>query len=641
MADEEFTHDVFISCSSQDSEVVLSLAERLREDGLEVWLDAWGVEPGTRSGAEIQRALEASRVLLVCMSPAYFASEWPALALKTLPFRDSGNSQRRFVPVLLEDCALPEAVTQFFYIDWRYPDADAYEKIVASCRTDGEDLAAARALRTASADELGVTSVSLANLGDFIEAAAFTPDGKRVVWGASTGTLQVWDVEQRQLIATLGAHKHAVRDIAISLDGTKAISCSGDQTLMIWDLERLSLSATLKGHGSQINAVAMSRDGKRAVSGADSTVKVWDLEQKRCVTTLTTHKGSIYGVAISDDGKKIVSSSSDNTIQIRDLANPRWVAIHKGHSDTVTRVRITPDGRKLISSSCDGTLKIWDMGTQLLITTLEGHSGRVWSLAVSADGKLAVSGASDETIRIWDLEAQVLIAAFNAGLGSISALAISADGRRLVSGSFGGSLTIWEHPSFAAIAAPAETARYTNAKVCLVGESGVGKSGLALRLAELRWQETGSTHGMTVAKLDLPALPEAGMEREVWLWDFAGQPDYRLVHQLYMDETALALMVIDAQKDQPFEPLAYWEQALSRAVGHDPAKLLVAARCDRGGYTIGQRHVDDYMASRDYAGQVNTAAKLPDDPGCTELRRLIAKHIPWDRLPSTSTTKLF
>ena len=90
-----------------------------------------------------------------------------------------------------------------------------------------------------------------------------------------------------------------------------------------------------------------------------------------------------------------------------------------------------------------------------------------------------------------------------------------------------------------------DSTRYTNAKVVLVGESGAGKTGLALRLAEDRWQETESTHGMNVWPLRLPGLNAGDMEREVWLWDFAGQPDYRLIHQLYMDETALALLVID------------------------------------------------------------------------------------------------
>jgi len=129
------------------------------------------------------------------------------------------------------------------------------------------------------------------------------------------------------------------------------------------------------------------------------------------------------------------------------------------------------------------------------------------------------------------------------------------------------------------------------------------------------------------------------MEREVWLWDFAGQPDYRLIHQLYMDETALALMVIDPQRDDPFEPLGHWEKALQAAVKHVPAKMLIAARCDRGGLTISQSKVDQYCDAQDYSAYLNTAAKTGE--GCEDLKTLIAQHIPWDRLPWTATSRLF
>ena len=106
-----------------------------------------------------------------------------------------------------------------------------------------------------------------------------------------------------------------------------------------------------------------------------------------------------------------------------------------------------------------------------------------------------------------------------------------------------------------------------------------------------------------------------------------------------MDETALALMVFDPQKEKPFEPLGHWEKALFRAVRHDPAKLLVAGRCDRGGVMVSQRDVETYRDVRGYSDYVKTSAKT--DESCGELRGLIAKHVPWERLPWTSTTKLF
>ena len=66
------------------------------------------------------------------------------------------------------------------------------------------------------------------------------------------------------------------------------------------------------------------------------------------------------------------------------------------------------------------------------------------------------------------------------------------------------------------------------------------------------------------------------MEREIWLWDFAGQVDYRLVHQLFMDDTAAAVLVFNPQNENPFEGLGQWDRDLQKAARKPFAKLLAA-----------------------------------------------------------------
>jgi len=646
LKDQEFTYDVFISYSSRDSAVVLPLAERLRSDGLEVWFDSWKIQPGATIADEIQKGVEASRVLLICMSDAYFASEWPALEAHTLPFRDSANAQRRLVPVQIEACKLPEAIAAFRYIDWRDQDQAAYRRILANCRASGGDATDANGSSTPAA---GVPSTVLRRQGLFIEAIEFTPDGKYVLSAFGDSTIKMWDVERKKAVSTFKGNQGPVRGLCITPDGKQFISAGDDKTLKIWDMETGSLLHTFEGHEDTINSVRITLDGKKAISSSDDhTLRIWDLEKRSLVGALKGHKSNVRDVAIMPDGIHAVSAAWDNTLKVWHIEKRQLVSSIETGSRYVHCVALSPDGKQALSGSSDRTVKIWNLEDGSLVATLEGHTSQVWDIMVGSDGRHAYSASSDRTARIWDLEEQRLIATLECRYEEVYSVAVTNDGRWLASGSSPGknkaeraALQLWDLLTLQKAAPIVQTTRYTNAKVCLVGESGVGKSGLALRLAEGRWQETGSTHGMTVAKLDLSPLPNSGMEREVWLWDFAGQPDYRLVHQLYMDETALALMVIDAQRDQPFAPLAYWEQALSRAVRRDPTKLLVAARCDRGGYTIGQRRIDDYMAGRGYAGHVATAAKLHDDPGCATLRTLIAEHIPWDRLPSTSTTQLF
>src|ERR1044071_9367573 len=88
MPDDDFNYDVFLCHSSKDKAVVRPLAERLRADGLRVWLDDWELKPGDNIPFKIEEGLEHSRILLLCMSAHAFGSDWAFLESQTFRFRD-------------------------------------------------------------------------------------------------------------------------------------------------------------------------------------------------------------------------------------------------------------------------------------------------------------------------------------------------------------------------------------------------------------------------------------------------------------------------------------------------------------------------------------------------------------------------
>ncbi len=136
MMSNTFNYDVFLSHSAKDKQIVSALAKRLQQDGLRVWLDEWEIreiQPGDSIIIKIREGVKVSRIFLMCMSKAYFDSEWGTLEHHTLLFRDPTNAQRRFIPLLIEECTLPEIIAQFAYIDWRTPSNEAYQKILAAC----------------------------------------------------------------------------------------------------------------------------------------------------------------------------------------------------------------------------------------------------------------------------------------------------------------------------------------------------------------------------------------------------------------------------------------------------------------------------------------------------------------------------
>ena len=137
MADS-FTYDVFLSHNSQDKPRVRKLAERLKKAGLRVWFDDWVIKPGDDIYLAIERGLEAARVQVLCLSPAALGSEWVTLERSTVLFRDPTNAGRRFVPLLLADCTLPDTLRRYKYVDFRQETPAAFDELLAACREEAE-----------------------------------------------------------------------------------------------------------------------------------------------------------------------------------------------------------------------------------------------------------------------------------------------------------------------------------------------------------------------------------------------------------------------------------------------------------------------------------------------------------------------
>lgn len=308
----------------------------------------------------------------------------------------------------------------------------------------------------------------------FVNAVAFSPDGRLVVTGCSDpvgGYLRLWDAATGELLRKFEGHTDTVLSVAFSGDGSRLLSSSYDETARLWNVATGETLQTYRGHDWWVWSAAFSPNEERVVTASqDGSVIVWDtLSGEMIGTPFIGHRkgGSqtpVYTAVFSPDGKWVASGGLDNRvllwkpgeIQPFDYAaviageeppTPPCVAL-VGHKAAVRALVFSDDGRRLISGSQDNTVNVWETATGTLIKTLRGHDGWVRACRYLGDQDVAISCSHDGSVKIWDIEgyeeARVLRSRVFAGhLDAILAASYSMDGKHIITASRDRSAKSW------------------------------------------------------------------------------------------------------------------------------------------------------------------------------------------------------
>ncbi len=388
---------------------------------------------------------------------------------------------------------------------------------------------------------------------------------------------------------TLSGHAGTVFGVAWSPDGRLLTSASRDTTIRLWDAQTAQLLLTLSGHTGTVFGVAWSPDGRLLASASfDTTIRLWDAQTAQPLHTLSGHADTVWSVAWSPDGRLLASASDDTTIRLWDAQTAELLHTLSGHTDRVNSVVWSPDGRLLTSASDDTTIRLWEAATRREVRRLERHTGRVFCVSFSADGRLLTSKSTDGTVRLWDTHSWEEVTVLNESSSNYLVKGLAFHPQLPILATLGKQDTVirlWQLDVETLLrhAPDRATAHYTNAKVVLVGDSGVGKSALGL------------------------------------------------------------VLTIDARSEtDPFAGVYHWEQALRIAQEKQGSgatllkKLLVAARCDRGGIGVSTTRLEALKRELGFDGYFETSAK--EGSGIEQLREAIAEAIDWDMLPKVSST---
>lgn len=125
------SNSIFVSYSRKDLDFALDLTKKLQELGANIWIDQFGIQIGENWDNSIEDALEGALTLLLIISKTSSTSQnvqdEVSLAM---------NSEKKIVPILIEECELPMRWQRMQYADFRVEPEKTMVKLLQALNID-------------------------------------------------------------------------------------------------------------------------------------------------------------------------------------------------------------------------------------------------------------------------------------------------------------------------------------------------------------------------------------------------------------------------------------------------------------------------------------------------------------------------
>jgi len=264
---------------------------------------------------------------------------------------------------------------------------------------------------------------------------AWTPDGRRLAFGAQDGTVRLVEPATGKALRSFPTGG-AVNSLAFSPDGKTLAVCQSDSgRVSAWEA---GTGKQVRDFGNAFNGavaeVSITPDGQSVEGVAAGRIWNWRLNGGGGGSMMSAIQGGCAGV--SPDGAANGWCDDRGMVQMRRHDGTRQPSAWMGVSTSLQVgkakcIAFGPGGKLLAVGDAGKGVHLWDVTTRRKTTSLAGLDLSASKLVFSADGRSLAALAGDGTsIVVWDLMSKAPRSRIYHG-GSVHALALSPDGKLL------------------------------------------------------------------------------------------------------------------------------------------------------------------------------------------------------------------
>jgi len=239
-----------------------------------------------------------------------------------------------------------------------------------------------------------------------VRSMVWSHNGNWMTTGDHTGFIKYWQSNMNN-VKMFQAHNEAVRGISFSQSDDKFATCSDDGTIRIWDFFTNREEKILRGHGADVKCIDWHPHKGLLISGSKDNqqpIKLWDPKTGQSLATLHAHKSTVMDVKWNANGNWVVSASRDHLLKLFDIRNlSHEVQTFRGHKKEASTIAWHPYHENLFcSGGSHGAILFWNVGVDKFVGSVDqAHDSIVWSLAWHPLGEVLCSGSNDSTCKFW------------------------------------------------------------------------------------------------------------------------------------------------------------------------------------------------------------------------------------------------